>query len=1098
MKNLILSILAVFILAFSASATVITVGAYDVTTTWTFGGSTATIRIYSTRTFITSTGSTVTQGYATGFYKTINCTVASTTVSCPSFTIDSTIDSSIPSSKYIAEFYDSTGRSRGRYMEQFTVPTSLGTSVTWAQLRIYNTAPLPMTNFNYYSTTAIDSFLAGKQDTLVNQSNIKSVNGTSLLGSGNVTITGTAAWGGITGTLTSQSDLNSALIAKQDGLISGTNIKTVNGNSILGSGNLLIAGGGGSGGNGVNLSTYGGDLVAALNVISSTPTTLYVDTNSTPVTTNVVIPSTVRLIQVNGSTITMTGTGSLNCQGRCVDGDENKFFTTSVPQTLWVNQGQVNLTTDTIGFTAHAQSTGEQVRYTLMRYLEAAGTLPLVIGGLTDNQIYYIIRIDANNFKLATTYANALAGTAINLTAGGQAGFRLDPSPVIFSGSLTPPTVSTEIFDTGNNSETDRANLVTRALTGHGAWIEVYPRTVTSAVLGADKHNFRFKAGDHLNSFNGTTYGWPYYPWTEPWNVGSDAEFTSDGGAIIYESTVDYVQALVATRPGARHSRIHHNYFKQSNPAQANGSAAVVAIPGGYDNHITDNYFDTIRGYALAINPIEGRIDNPDSCTAERNIIKNTLTQVLFLGGGTHIAFTDNIVDARGFTQGVAFSWFDVEPNAFVKLEDILIARNVFDARDTDFLGGSLLGFIRINPAGGCLTVKRMKILDNEFLANEDNFNPSVGKYGGIDAVGLNDFEISGNKGYGISAAWSFISVQKAVSGRVFNNTSYSGAGQIWVQASQRVEVFGNRHIYSNGIVEVTENDGVTEGRFGDGGGSAQSWAFNATPAADKIQFFNGYWFGYESGELFTHFAGATAYINNNPYVIKTITNGDAGFADYAVIQFTTNLASLPALEMLIPAANINIATDTLHYVNHGYVTGAAIAYYNLSGPDAMGGVRYGYQWVIRVDADNFKLANTAEDAAAGIAANITSVPVGSTQPFYPGMAIYSSANSYHDNTGVTLLGINSTSYAGTASVTIDPASIAANTVSTQTFTLPGARVGDNVSLNPPAAGLTAGLLVLQTTISADNTVKVVFDNTTGAPIDEASGTWRYSLKRGG
>ena len=49
---------------------------------------------------------------------------------------------------------------------------------------------------------------------------------------------GGASWGGITGTLSSQTDLQSALNAKQDTLVSGTNIKTVNGNSLVGSGNV--------------------------------------------------------------------------------------------------------------------------------------------------------------------------------------------------------------------------------------------------------------------------------------------------------------------------------------------------------------------------------------------------------------------------------------------------------------------------------------------------------------------------------------------------------------------------------------------------------------------------------------------------------------------------------------------------------------------------------------------------------------------------------------------------------------------------------------------------------------------------------------------
>lgn len=58
---------------------------------------------------------------------------------------------------------------------------------------------------------------ASKQDTLVSATNIKTINSSSLLGSGN--------------------------IAVQSTLVSGTNIKTVNGSSLLGSGDLTISGG---------------------------------------------------------------------------------------------------------------------------------------------------------------------------------------------------------------------------------------------------------------------------------------------------------------------------------------------------------------------------------------------------------------------------------------------------------------------------------------------------------------------------------------------------------------------------------------------------------------------------------------------------------------------------------------------------------------------------------------------------------------------------------------------------------------------------------------------------------------------------------------
>lgn len=132
--------------------------------------------------------------------------------------------------------------------------------------------------------------ISGKQDKLVSGTNIKTINNTSILGSGNIsitggsgTITGVSANGtsiatsgvanipaattskyGVTQLSSSTSSTSTTLAAtpsavksaydlangKQDKLVSGTNIKTINGTSILGSGNITISGGGSSGGSG--------------------------------------------------------------------------------------------------------------------------------------------------------------------------------------------------------------------------------------------------------------------------------------------------------------------------------------------------------------------------------------------------------------------------------------------------------------------------------------------------------------------------------------------------------------------------------------------------------------------------------------------------------------------------------------------------------------------------------------------------------------------------------------------------------------------------------------------------------------------------------
>ena len=67
---------------------------------------------------------------------------------------------------------------------------------------------------NLPTTTAVTTALATKQDTLVSGTNIKTVNSTSLLGSGNVAV--------------------------QETLVSGTNIKTLNSTSLLGSGDIVL------------------------------------------------------------------------------------------------------------------------------------------------------------------------------------------------------------------------------------------------------------------------------------------------------------------------------------------------------------------------------------------------------------------------------------------------------------------------------------------------------------------------------------------------------------------------------------------------------------------------------------------------------------------------------------------------------------------------------------------------------------------------------------------------------------------------------------------------------------------------------------------
>ena len=97
-----------------------------------------------------------------------------------------------------------------------------------------------------------------------------------------------------------------------------------------------------------------------------------------------------------------TGTGSIVEAG---------IFNRSAAAVITVNAAtDVNASTDIITHTNHGFNTGDTVTYTT-----GGGT---AISGLSQNTIYYVIKVSSDTFKLATTSANATAGTYINIGTG--------------------------------------------------------------------------------------------------------------------------------------------------------------------------------------------------------------------------------------------------------------------------------------------------------------------------------------------------------------------------------------------------------------------------------------------------------------------------------------------------------------------------------------------------------------------------------------------------------------------------------------------------------------------------------------------------------
>ena len=135
--------------------------------------------------------------------------------------------------------------------------------------------------------------------------------------------------------------------------------------------------------------------------------------------------------------ITVTGVGS--------DYQSAPDVTIAAPTEDTFNaQSAVSTANDTITLSSHAFNTGDAVTYS-----DKGGT---VIAGLTDGGTFFIIKVDANTVKLATTASNAVAGTAIDITAGSSENHGL-------TGATATAVASLGLGQDGDNNTSEIAHV---------------------------------------------------------------------------------------------------------------------------------------------------------------------------------------------------------------------------------------------------------------------------------------------------------------------------------------------------------------------------------------------------------------------------------------------------------------------------------------------------------------------------------------------------------------------------------------------------------------------------------------------------------------
>jgi hypothetical protein len=160
-----------------------------------------------------------------------------------------------------------------------------------------------------------------------------------------------------------------------------------------------------------------------------------------------------------------------------------------------------NAATDEITKTAHGLATGERIRFS------GAGTAPT---GLSKNTDYYVIQGgNANTFKVATSYANALTSTAIDFSGSASGALSI----LTYSTTAAFNPTSDTVTATGSNLTTGQrfqfSNRDGTLATGLSAGVDYYAIRVNSnefKVATSIVNAMANTAIDFTGTGSGTTY----------------------------------------------------------------------------------------------------------------------------------------------------------------------------------------------------------------------------------------------------------------------------------------------------------------------------------------------------------------------------------------------------------------------------------------------------------------------------------------------------------------------------------------------------------------------------------------------------------------
>ena len=309
-----------------------------------------------------------------------------------------------------------------------------------------------------------------------------------------------------------------------------------------------------------------------------------------------------------------------------------------------VATSDVNATTDTITITTHGFVTGDEIQYI---------SNGLAITGLTTGLVYYAIRTDANNFQLATSYATAIAGTAIDITGSGNLFQTFSGMDIIQTAGDVDLSLATIAGIEVITAQQGSPSVVVLSAAQLASLVRFTGDGTTDLTIGDSTGRINVTLGvnvsgiDTLNVGNNVTVtgSLAQFALLTTLNTDSATPGSTDQGEVNFTMTVAANNSFTGTLPGGTATKI----ITLTDTA---GSTHIDAIDGitGYTLHGSGaNIFD-VDTNELGVNVKGGALVDTI------NIAGLAVTGTYALGDGTDVIVATTGANIAGVNGGAATS----------------------------------------------------------------------------------------------------------------------------------------------------------------------------------------------------------------------------------------------------------------------------------------------------------------------------------------------------------------------------------------------------------------------------------------------------------